>query len=145
MKFTDMKATVGAALVLLSLPATFASRHHEGVSPLDVMHRRHSHKRLHASPLAEVNGNILEGVSSVEKRGGQCQFPSDAGLVAVTPGSSNAGWALSPDQACEPGNFCPYACPPGQVSMQWNPLATAYTYPMSMVSSRNFRLARTVG
>lgn len=37
------------------------------------------------------------------KRGeGQCKFPEDAGLVAVTPGAKNAGWAMSPDKACKP-------------------------------------------
>jgi hypothetical protein len=41
---------------------------------------------------------------------------------------------MSPNQPCKPGNYCPYACPPGQVSMQWDPEATSYAYPMSMVS-----------
>ena len=67
------------------------------------------------------------------KRGSSCAFPTDAGLVAITPGEKNGGWAMSPDQSCEPGNYCPYACPPGQVSMQWDPDATSYSYPMSMV------------
>lgn len=70
---------------------------------------------------------------TLEARGGKCQFPTDAGLVAVTPNEKNAGWAMSPDQPCKPGNYCPYACPPGQVSMQWDPEATSYSYPMSMV------------
>lgn len=68
-----------------------------------------------------------------EKKDGQCQFPTDAGLVAVTPTEQNAGWAMSPNQPCLPGHYCPYACPPGQVSMQWDPEATSYTYPLSMV------------
>lgn len=71
--------------------------------------------------------------SALEKRGSQCAFPTDAGLVAVTPGELNAGWAMSPDQRCNPGSYCPYACPPGQVSMQWDPSATSYAYPKSMV------------
>ena len=70
----------------------------------------------------------------VERRDGQCTFPTDAGLVSVTPDQENAGWAMSPNQPCLPGNYCPYACPPGQVSMQWDPDATSYTYPLSMVS-----------
>ncbi|CAG8426205.1 unnamed protein product [Penicillium salamii] len=69
---------------------------------------------------------------ALEKKGGQCQFPSDAGLVAVTPNEENAGWAMSPNQPCKPGNYCPYACPSGEVSMQWDPKATSYSYPMSM-------------
>lgn len=72
-------------------------------------------------------------MSYIEKRGGQCQFPTDAGLVAVTPKAMNAGWAMSPDQPCMPDSYCPYACPPGQVMAQWDPKATAYTYPASMV------------
>jgi hypothetical protein len=40
-------------------------------------------------------------------------FPTDAGLVAVTPDQENAGWAMSPNQPCLPGNYCPFACPSG--------------------------------
>jgi hypothetical protein len=86
----------------------------------------HSHGHLHHRRHHDTE-------KQMEKRGGQCQFPTDAGLVAVTPDEQNAGWAMSPNQPCEPGNYCPYACPPGQVSMQWNPEATSYTYPLSMV------------
>lgn len=89
-----------------------------------VLGHSHGHNHLH-QPRNEV--------VTVEKRGGQCQFPADAGLVAVTPDAMNAGWAMSPDQSCTPGHYCPYACPPGQVSMQWDPDATSYSYPMSMV------------
>ncbi|KAK6459221.1 uncharacterized protein RJT20DRAFT_132364 [Scheffersomyces xylosifermentans] len=68
----------------------------------------------------------------ISKRGGStCSFPTDAGLIAVTPDSSNAGWAMSHDQSCTPGSYCPYACPPGQVMAQWDPSATSYTYPQS--------------
>jgi hypothetical protein len=69
------------------------------------------------------------------KRAGTCEFPKDAGLVAVTPGEQNAGWALSPDQPCKPGMYCPYACPPGQLMNQWDPSATTYSYPKSQVCS----------
>ncbi|KAI9812268.1 MAG: hypothetical protein M1832_000458 [Thelocarpon impressellum] len=93
-------------------------------SHLDVFERRHQHHRRQHQSRSEV------GVD-VQKRTGQCQFPTDAGLVAVTPGSSNAGWAMSPDQPCKPGNYCPYACPPGELMAQWDPKATAYTYPQS--------------
>jgi hypothetical protein len=61
-----------------------------------------------------------------------CQFPTDQGLVPVTPNDSNAGWAMSPNQPCTAGSYCPYACPPGQVMAQWDPSATSYTYPKSM-------------
>lgn len=38
---------------------------------------------------------------------------------------------MSPDQLCEGGGWCPFACPPGQVMAQWNP-DSSYTYPSSM-------------
>lgn len=66
------------------------------------------------------------------KRSVTCSFPEDDTLVAVTPDSKNGGWAMSPDQECTPGSYCPYACPPGQVMAQWDPSATSYSYPGSM-------------
>ncbi|TGZ78137.1 hypothetical protein EX30DRAFT_310450 [Ascodesmis nigricans] len=68
----------------------------------------------------------------LEKRSGQCQFPTDAGLIAVTPKGKNAGWAMSPDKPCKPGMYCPYACPSGELMAQWDPKATEYKYPDSM-------------
>lgn len=65
------------------------------------------------------------------KRSTTCQFPSDKGLIAITPKSLNAGWAMSPDQSCTAGMYCPYACPPGQLMAQWDQSATSYTYPQS--------------
>lgn len=90
---------------------------------------RHGHSHHHARYEARSDKN-----STLQKKSGQCQFPTDVGLVPVTPNAGNAGWAMSPNQLCEPGNYCPYACPPGQVMMQWDPLAISYTYPLSMVS-----------
>lgn len=78
--------------------------------------------------------SILTAVSAapLAKRGSNtCSFPTNEGLVAVTPKSQNGGWAMSPDQQCTPGNYCPYACPPGKVMAQWDPSATSYTYPQS--------------
>lgn len=75
--------------------------------------------------------NSLPVDPEISKRGNTCAFPTDAGLVAVTPDSSNAGWAMSPDQKCTAGSYCPYACPPGKVMAQWDPSATSYTYPQS--------------
>lgn len=97
----------------------------------------HGHSYLHGRqnlPHHVHHSHGKKGVSDdVVKRGGQCQFPTDAGLVAVTPNQKNGGWAMSPDQQCTPGSYCPYACPPGQVSMQWDPKADSYSYPGSMV------------
>ena len=125
MKLFNIEAAIGTAMLLLSLPCD--AKHSHRLQHLEVMGKRHDHNRIHASPRAE-------GIEApvVEKRG-TCEFPTDAGLVAVTPGSSNAGWAMSPDQPCTAGGYCPFACPSGQVMAQWNPQATSYTYPQSMV------------
>lgn len=104
---------VQSHLALALIAAVEAAKHGHG----------HSHGHGH-------RGHSVD--APLEKRGGSCQFPSDAGLVAVTPDLLNGGWAMSPDQKCTPGNYCPYACPPGQVSMQWDPDATSYSYPKSM-------------
>ena len=127
MKLTQTGA-IGAIVALL--PFTYAKH---GNAHLNVLEHRHRHTRnLHPS-VAEKGHVIKVQEMELEKRTGQCEFPSDAGLVAVTPNDSNGGWAMSPDQCCEPGNYCPYACPPGQVMAQWDPDATSYEYPMSMV------------
>lgn len=117
----------GASALLLLV--TLAQAHKHAHEQLNVLHRRHREERL----ARKINAS--DELGELEKRGGQCVFPADAGLVAITPGSANAGWAMSPDQACTPGSYCPYACPSGQVSVQWDPSATSYTYPQSMVSS----------
>ncbi|KAE8391067.1 hypothetical protein BDV23DRAFT_154016 [Aspergillus alliaceus] len=111
-----MKLTIASSALLGLIATVEAAKHGYG-------HAHNHHRDVHS--VAEV------GVP-LEKRGGSCEFPKDAGLVAVTPNMKNAGWAMSPDQPCKPGNYCPYACPPGQVSMQWDPKATSYSYPMSM-------------
>ena len=128
MKLLDIQTAIAATILALSLPVE--GKHGRHLSHLDVLGKRHSHshKRIQASPRAEA----IE--SGLERRGGSCAFPTDAGLVAVTPKSMNAGWAMSPDQECTPGSYCPYACPAGQVMAQWDPTATSYTYPASMVS-----------
>jgi hypothetical protein len=110
-----MKFTIASPALLGLIAAVEAAKHGHG----------HGHNHQHGS-------RAVAGGSGGS--GGSCQFPTDAGLVAVTPNAMNAGWAMSPDQPCKPGNYCPYACPPGQVSMQWDPKATSYSYPMSMVS-----------
>ncbi|KAI9811093.1 MAG: hypothetical protein M1827_005675 [Pycnora praestabilis] len=71
------------------------------------------------------------GFYAIEKRERKCQFPKNAGLVAVSPGSVAAGWAMPPDQPCTRGMYCPYACPPGNLSAQWDPQATSYVKELS--------------
>jgi hypothetical protein len=126
MKLLDIQAAIGTAILLLSSPCD--ARHSHKLQHLDVFAKNHVHKRIHASPR-------VEGIESGLEKRGSCAFPDDAGLVAVAPGGKNKGWAMAPDVSCGPGHYCPYACPPGQVSAQWDPSATAYVYPQSMVSS----------
>lgn len=78
-------------------------------------------------------GHLHGSPAPIVKRGGQCEFPTDdPNMVAVTPDEKNAGWAMSPDQECKPGSYCPFACKPGMVMNQWDPDST-YDYPASMV------------
>lgn len=137
----DTQVVIGTALLLLA--ETGQASHGHGVNRLDRLQRRHTHHRhraASASPAEDDNNTQLttaihHGHEHQEVKRGQCTFPTDAGLVAVTPGSQNAGWAMSPNQPCLPGGWCPYACPPGQVSMQWNPAVTSYVYPGSQVGN----------
>jgi hypothetical protein len=128
MRFQERQTAVGAAILLLS--ATVQATHSH--AHLEVLDKRHSHHHLHKKALTSPRA-FPDVDTRVERRSGQCEFPTNAGLVAVTPGSQNAGWAMSPDQPCTPGSYCPYACPPGQLMAQWDPTATSYTYPKSMV------------
>lgn len=135
MRFLDIQ-TMGAALVLL-LADVDAHSHshaqmHQARRALLPVQRRHAHshssvRRGATSPRASPFESALE------RRGTTCPFPTDAGLVAVAPDKMNGGWAMAPDVACKSGLYCPYACPPGQVMAQWDPKATSYTYPQSMV------------
>lgn len=111
MKLSTLQAALGSVL-LLSAPACQASSAHEHLHNLE---RKHSHLHGHK------RGN-----------GGTCAFPTDdPNMVAITPGASNKGWAMSPDQKCEYGMWCPFACKPGMVMNQWDP-DSSYVYPTSM-------------
>lgn len=70
--------------------------------------------------------------TGLAKRSNDCLFPTDLGLVAVNKDGAGGGWAISMDQTCKAGSWCPYACPPGYLSMQWDPEATSYSYPELM-------------
>ncbi|KAG6069678.1 hypothetical protein E4U16_007518 [Claviceps sp. LM84 group G4] len=94
-----------------------------------------SHRRLHQLS-NRISSHHSHGHSRVENNAlvkrGNCAFPTDdPDLVPVTPGSKNAGWAMSPDQECKPGGYCPFACKPGMVMAQWDP-HSSYVYPVSM-------------
>ncbi|KAL7916061.1 hypothetical protein GGI35DRAFT_473375 [Trichoderma velutinum] len=120
MKVTDVQAAFASAVVLLSLPAGTVASSHRRFHQLP--NKKHTHLR---SP------HTVEDSNSIVKRG-QCAFPTDdPNLVAVTPDAENAGWAMSPDQPCQPGHYCPIACKPGMVMAQWDP-DSSYSYPASM-------------
>ena len=136
-----MKTTSILVIAAVGSVSTFAAKH--GDLHLRGLEHRHLHHKGRALSGADPGHSLNTAGRALVKRTGQCQFPEDAGLVAVG-GGSNAGWAMSPDQCCEPGGYCPYACPPGQLSMQWDPKATSYTYPQSMVSISNLCPWRTL-
>ena len=133
---------IGAAVLLATAVVEASHGVHEHLEALHHRHHRHrdnARSRIeqpeHEIKNREASDELLAVVAPVTKRDGQCAFPYSDGLIPVTPGDQNAGWAMSPNQPCTPGTYCPYACPPGQVSMQWDPAATSYSYPVSMVSS----------
>jgi hypothetical protein len=122
MRLDQLHAVIGAATILFT--ALCAAKH------------GHSHQLEHLARKRHNHLHVERTQDPVEKRGGACAFPTNAGLVPVTPNEQNGGWAMSPDQQCLPGSYCPFACPSGQVMAQWNPAATAYIYPLSMVGHR---------
>ena len=124
MKLKELSVTVGAVLLLQGSIGSAKHTH-------NVLDRRHRHHNRESKK--QIENELELRVTELEKRTGQCQFPNDASLIAVTPDQQNAGWAMSPDQPCLPNKYCPYACPPGQMMAQWSPDATSYTYPQSMV------------
>lgn len=144
------RTITSSASALLLLLSSLASAKHATHDHLNALHKRHRASRESVARSTAEDGELgveiraisETAVPAVEKRGGQCAFPYDAGLVPVTPGFQNAGWAMSPDQPPKPNSYMPYACPPGQVSVQWDPSATSYTYPKSMVGHSSITTAR---
>ncbi|KAK9385539.1 hypothetical protein V1515DRAFT_574084 [Lipomyces mesembrius] len=104
-------------------------------SAVDIDNKFFSHIHTHAKHTVghshSPHNHAHNHAHNHSKRSTTCSFPSNDGLVKVTPGSTNGGWALSPDTACTAGSWCPYACPSGQLMAQWDPSATSYTYPQS--------------
>ncbi|SCU91640.1 LAME_0E13278g1_1 [Lachancea meyersii CBS 8951] len=92
-----------------------------------------SYNNLHNHEHAKRMGKKVQGkeVSHLFRRGGTCSFPNYDGMVAVQSEGQNGGWAMSWDQPCNYGSWCPYACNPGQLAGQWDPQATTYSYPQS--------------
>lgn len=117
---TTWQAAFGAvALFLLAQPAAATHSH------------RHVHKRIGRRHGHGHTSELLSAPQSMDKRA-TCSLPGHPDLVRV-PGADNNGFAMSPDQSCDSGKYCPFACVPGKVMAQWEPNST-YTYPQSMVS-----------
>ena len=138
MKSQTMTASTGVLLLLTVFGDIAFAKHGHQHERLRSVHQKH-HIAREANKSRSETGHLTPAEELKKKRGEICVFPDDAGLVAVTPGELNAGWAQSPDMPCEPGKWCPFACPPGQVSMQWNPDVTSYIYPGSMVRQLRVR------
>ncbi|KAI2635015.1 hypothetical protein GGS21DRAFT_88604 [Xylaria nigripes] len=135
MKTTTLQATVGSAIVLLAAQPCHASSrqlgdvHHEYLSSTDRSNKRYGYTSSNAAFNPRYEGRQSEKQLQA-RSGAKCQFPSNKGLVAVTPDAKNGGWALAPDQECVDGTWCPIACPSGQLMAQWKP-GTHYAFPES--------------
>ncbi|OAA47683.1 SUN domain-containing protein [Metarhizium rileyi] len=115
---TPILQALGATAVLTA--GCNALSQHRGMHEA---HRRLAHPHGHVHSRAETNTLVKRST---------CAFPTDdPNLVAVTPDQMNAGWAMSPDQKCEPNHYCPIACKSGMVMNQWDPSST-YTPGSSM-------------
>lgn len=135
MKITTLQAALGSAALLLTAQPTVASHSHEHMHAQFKKHLNHlhGHGHAHTHETRETHDLIDAPRSSekVEKRG-TCSLPHHDDLHFV-PGAENAGFAMSPDQPCKHGSYCPIACKAGKVMAQWKP-NSAYVYPESMVS-----------
>lgn len=125
MKFSIVQAALGSASVLLSAQPASANLGHRHAHVEYA--RRHGHAHGHAQRQA---GEVI-GAPKVAARKASCSLPDDADLVHV-PGDVNNGFAMSPDEPCEDGKWCPIACVSGKVMAQWKP-NTTQVYPESMV------------
>lgn len=128
MKPATLRALVGSLLLSLAAQsAAAASKGHAHRHIHDELKQAHNHSHVeqdHAEQQLKPRGRLTN-------RSGQCAFPEEAGLVTVTPSMMNAGWAMSPDEECTAGSYCPFACPSGKVMNQWKP-GSSYVYPESM-------------
>ncbi|KAH9891507.1 beta-glucosidase-domain-containing protein [Xylariomycetidae sp. FL2044] len=127
MKVSAIQAAIGAAILFWSAQpcAATASHRHQLL---------HAEKRHAPSHLSHQYNPRYEGRNTTELKargsGKKCTFPEDKGLIAITPGAMNGGWAMAPDQECVSGTWCPIACPSGKVMNQWKP-DTIYSFPES--------------
>ncbi|KAJ4398294.1 hypothetical protein N0V85_006318 [Neurospora sp. IMI 360204] len=123
MKLSTFQTALGAASLIFSAQPVSAG--HGG--------HRHLHERptrRHSRVEKTIESVEMPQLQKLQKRKPQCSLPDHPDLVFV-PGGMNNGFAMSPDEPCEDGKWCPYACVPGKVMAQWEPNST-YQYPQSM-------------
>ncbi|KAL2153384.1 hypothetical protein VTH82DRAFT_4539 [Thermothelomyces myriococcoides] len=126
MRISSFQAAIGSASVLLSAQPTSASIRHRHAHV--EFARRHLHGHGHIADTRQVEEAV--NATEVVARKATCTLPDHPDLVYI-PGKDNNGFAMSPDQSCNDGDYCPIACVPGKVMAQWKP-GTTYTYPESM-------------
>lgn len=125
MKLSIVQAAIGSASVILSAHPASANLGHRHAH-IEYA-RRHGHGHGHEHRQADE----IISAPKVAARKASCSLPDDPDLVHV-PGDVNNGFAMSPDEPCEDGKWCPIACRPGKVMAQWKP-DTVQVYPESMV------------
>ncbi|KAK4237753.1 hypothetical protein C8A03DRAFT_15748 [Achaetomium macrosporum] len=111
MRFSTFQAAIGSASILLSAQPVSANLGHRHAHAQ--YSKRHGHSR---------QGEEAASAPIVERKA-TCTLPDHPDLVYV-PGKVNNGFAMSPDQPCEDGTWCPIACVPGKVMAQWKPNTT---------------------
>ncbi|KAK4230086.1 hypothetical protein QBC38DRAFT_63515 [Podospora fimiseda] len=121
MKFSaTLQAAIGSASLLFSTQPVLADHSHNAHRHA---HQQHAKKAIHSHHADAPIGQL-------KPRKVACHLPDDPDLVRV-PGQVNNGFAMSPDDPCEDGKWCPLACKPGKVMAQWKP-GTGFRYPESM-------------
>ncbi|KAL2142674.1 hypothetical protein VTI28DRAFT_829 [Corynascus sepedonium] len=123
MRISTLQAAIGSASVLFSAQPVSASLGHRHAHVEYA--KRHGHGHDHAHQVEKV-----ANATNVVPRKATCTLPDHPDLVYI-PGKDNNGFAMSPDQSCNHGDYCPIACVSGKVMAQWKP-GTKYTYPESM-------------
>ncbi|KAK3306892.1 uncharacterized protein B0T15DRAFT_156731 [Chaetomium strumarium] len=108
MRFSTLQAAFGSASILLSAQPVSANLGHRHA------HAHYSKRHGHAHQAEEAAS------APIVARKAKCTLPDHPDLVYV-PGKVNNGFAMSPDQPCEDGTWCPIACVPGKVMAQWKP------------------------
>ncbi|KAI0221580.1 hypothetical protein L0F63_001154, partial [Massospora cicadina] len=71
-----------------------------------------------------------------------CILPKDENIVPITPHALNRGWAMSPDQRCSRGTWCPYACNPGMYSAQFDSSSSASTMAGGLFCNQDAKLVK---